>query len=75
MAGFEGSIGMDVELQKEKVDLSNDCASGDYCGKDLEKYYNNCCDLKTGVRCWIAQLLDKNKLRSEWYDVDGGITQ
>ncbi|MBO7505569.1 hypothetical protein J6T66_05630 [bacterium] len=52
-----------TELQKERADLLNACSTGDDCGKNLEKYYNNCCDLKTGLRCCIAQLLDANKLR------------
>lgn len=60
-----------TELQKERADLLNACSTGDDCGKNLEKYYNNCCDLKTGLRCCIAQLLDANKLRMKWYEVDG----
>ena len=75
MVGFECSIARSEELRKEKIDLSNDCASGDYCGKGLEKFYNNCTDVKTWVRCWIAQLLDKNRLRSEWYEPDSVISQ
>ena len=47
MVGFECSIARSEELRKEKIDLSNDCASGDYCGKGLEKFYNNCTDVKT----------------------------
>ena len=54
-----------TEIQNEKKDLSNACASGDFCGKNLETYRNRCRDVETGVRCFIARLLDENKLKME----------
>ena len=65
MAKLDNSSMTYTELQSEKRDLDNACSSGDYCGEDLENYRNKCCDVKTGVRCFIARLLDENKLKME----------
>lgn len=55
------------ELEIERGDLLAECWTGEFCGKNLENYHNRCRDIQTGTRCWLAQLLDENKLKMESY--------
>lgn len=70
MGEFRNSTIRYEELKNERKDLLAACWTGEHCGKNLENYHNKCCDVKTWTRCWLARVLDDNKMKMEGYGID-----